>query len=72
MLDLSLDQRGLLDYLADRVRELVMASGKAMGDDASNLMAEAEELTALRAGIVNRHLDADLQLQLPLEIKAAA
>ena len=72
MLNLSHDQRGLLDYLADRVRELVIASGEVAGTEASLLMSEAEELTALRAGIVNRFRDADAQLQLPLDIKAAA
>ena len=71
-LNLSHDQRGLLDYLADRVRELVIASGEVAGTEASLLMSEAEELTALRAGIVNRFRDADAQLQLPLDIKAAA
>jgi hypothetical protein len=72
ILNLSHDQRGLLDYLADRVRELVIASGEVAGTEASLLMSEAEELTALRAGIVNRFRDADAQLQLPLDIKAAA
>ena len=72
MLNLSHDQRGLLDYLADRVRELVIASGEVAGTEASLLMSEAEELTSLHAGIVNRFRDADAQLQLPLDIKAAA
>lgn len=72
MLNLSHDQRGLLDYLADRVRELVIAAGEVAGAEASRLMSEAEELTALRAGIVNRCRDAEAQLQLPLDIKAAA
>jgi hypothetical protein len=72
MLNLSHDQRGLLDYLADRVRELVAAANAAGGAVASNLLAEAEELTALRAGIVDRYRHADTQLQLPLDVKAAA
>lgn len=72
MLNLSHDQRGLLDYLAERVRELVAAAHTSTGIAASHLMAEAEELTALRAGIVDRHRQGDTQLQLPLEIKAAA
>jgi len=72
MLNLSHDQRGLLDYLAERVRELVATAHTTSGTVASSLMAEAEELTALRAGIVDRYRDADAQLQLPLEIKAAA
>lgn len=72
ILNLSHDQRGLLDYLADRVRELVIASGEVAGTEASLLMSEAEELTSLHAGIVNRFRDADAQLQLPLDIKAAA
>jgi hypothetical protein len=72
MLNLSHEQRGLLDYLAERVRELVATAHTTSGTVASSLMAEAEELTALRAGIVDRYRDADAQLQLPLEIKAAA
>jgi hypothetical protein len=71
MLNITNDQRGLLDYLADRVRELV-ANANTAGADASRLMAEAEELTALRAGIVERHRVAEHQLQLPLDVKVAA
>ncbi len=74
MLILTHDQRGLLDYLADQVRELVTAAGESVGDTASNLMAEAEELTAIRAAIVNRTRvpEPELQMQLPLELKDAA
>ena len=73
MLNLNHDQRGLLDYLAERVRELVAAASTA-GLNASRIMAEAEELTALRASIVERYRDVETseQLQLPLEVKAAA
>ncbi|MBY0510616.1 MAG: hypothetical protein K2P94_10765 [Rhodospirillaceae bacterium] len=71
MLNLTHDQRALLDYLADQVRDLVAAANTA-GANASGLMAEAEELTALRAGIVDRYRASEDQLQLPLEIKAAA
>lgn len=71
---LTEDQRGLLDYLADQVRELVTAAGKAVGNAASNLMAEAEELTAIRARIVDRTRapKTELQMKLPLELKDAA
>ena len=74
MLNLNQDQRGLLDYLGERVRELVAAANNTFGVQASNLLAEAEELTALRAAIVDRYRDTETvsQLQLPLEIKAAA
>jgi hypothetical protein len=72
MLNLSHDRRGLLDYLNEQVRDLVRAATAADAAVAANLIAEAEELTALRAGIVNRYRDADTQLQLPLEVKAAA
>lgn len=74
MLNLTQDQRGLLDYLADRVRELITAAGESVGDAASNLIAEAEELTAIRAHIVNRTRvpEQELQMQLPLELKDAA
>ncbi len=74
MLNLTDDQRGLLDYLAEQVRELVAHARKSVGDTASALMAEAEELTAIRVGIVNRTRVAEpaLQMQLPLELKDAA
>jgi hypothetical protein len=71
MLNLTHDQRGLLDYLANQVRDLVAAANTA-GAHASVLMAEAEELTALRAGIVDRYRASEDQLQLPLDVKAAA
>ena len=74
MLNLTHDQRGLLDYLADSVRELVASARDSVGDAASALMAEAEELTAIRAGIVSRTraTEPELQMQLPLELKDAA
>jgi len=71
MLNLNQDQRALLDYLADQVRDLVAAANTA-GTHASDLMAEAEELTKLRAGIVDRYRASEDQLQLPLDIKVAA
>ena len=74
MLNLTHDQRGLLDYLADSVRDLVTTARESVGETASALMAEAEELTAIRARIVNRTRAAepDAQMQLPLELKDAA
>lgn len=66
MLNISNDQRGLLDYLADRVRELVSEANQP-GSDATTLLTEAEELTAIRGAIIDRHSATDEQLQLPLQ-----
>ena len=73
MLTLTHDQRGLLDYLATRVHELAMAANDK-GPEAQALLGEADELRAIRAGIIRRFeaADAALQLQLPLDIKQAA
>ncbi len=73
MLNLSQDQRGLLDFLADRVRELVASANQTAGVDAATLLAEAEELTAIRGAIVDRYsADCATQLHLPLDVKQAA
>ncbi len=74
MTNLNDDQRGLVEYLADRVRELVATARDAGVTQIPVLIAEAEELTAIRTSILARHhgLDAITQLQLPLEIKKAA
>ena len=74
MLILSQDQRGLLDYLSDRVRELIAQAKDAAGPATVHLLAEAEELSAIRSRIVARNRDSETsaQMQLPLELKEAA
>jgi len=74
MLTLTQDQRGLLDFLAERVHELSAAASESVGAEASELMAEAEEMTALRARLVVRARAAEqaAQLQLPFEMRKAA
>jgi len=74
MLTLTDDQRGLLDYLAEQVHELSATAHVVGGERASNLMAEAEELTSIRARIITRAhgVEAAAQMQLPLDIKRAA
>jgi len=74
LLILNHDQRGLLDYLSDRVRELIARAQDAAGPATAHLLAEAEELSAIRAGIVARSRDPETaaQMQLPLELKEAA
>jgi len=74
LLILNHDQRGLVDYLSDRVRELIAAARAATGTAMIDLLAEAEELSAIRARIVGRHRDAETasQMQLPLALKEAA
>src|SRR5262245_27519265 len=59
---------GLLDYLAERAHELAEAARDLTGLQARGLLAEAEELMAIRSSIINR----GAQLQLPLEVKKAA
>ncbi len=73
MLTLTHDQRGLLEYLANRVHELSIAATTAP-DQTVALQAEADELRAIRARIVSRFeaAEAALQLQLPLDAKRAA
>jgi hypothetical protein len=74
MLTLTLDQRGLLDFLAEQVHELSAAAFDSVGIAALELMAEAEELTALRARLVERAhaVEASAQLQLPFDMRQAA
>ncbi len=74
MLILNHEQRGLVDYLSDRVRELVAAAQDAAGPSTESLLAEAEELSAIRGRIVDRNRDPETaaQMQLPLELKEAA
>jgi len=68
------DQRGLVDYLSDSVRELVAAAQDAAAPSTESLLAEAEELSAIRSRIVDRNRDPETaaQMQLPLELKEAA
>lgn len=74
MLTLSQDQRGLLEYLADKVHELTITASTAAGASADDLMLEAEELAAIRKAIIARAQVAEeaAQLQLPLDMKKAA
>ena len=74
MENLSRDQRALMDYLADRVADLVRDARACGGFKAGNFLAEAEELAALRAGIATRHRNAESapELQLSLDIRHAA
>jgi len=74
MLNLTHDQRSLLDFLAENVRELLAAAQASASSRNPHLVAEAEELTAIRARLVNRlsGTEPESQLQLPLEMKEAA
>ena len=74
MLTLTHDQRGLLDYLADKVHELTASAGKTTGIEAADLMLEAEELTAIRGRIIDRvHAGENAaQMQLPFNLRKAA
>jgi hypothetical protein len=74
MLNLTHDQRSLLDFLAENVRELLAAAQASASSRNPYLVAEAEELTAIRARLVNRlsGTEPESQLQLPLEMKEAA
>jgi hypothetical protein len=68
------NQAGLLAYLAEKAHELVLSARTARPAQAAPLMAEAEELMAIRSAIIHRGrlAGADTQLQLPLEVKRAA
>jgi len=74
MLTLTDDQRGLIDYLADKVHELTASATGTTGVEATDLMREAQELTAIRGSIIDRAHAAEnaAQLQLPLELRKAA
>jgi hypothetical protein len=71
LLILNHDQRGLVDYLSERVRDLVATARETTGNALIDLLAEAEELSAIRAGIVGRNRDSKTaaQMQLPLELE---
>ena len=65
------DRQALLSFLAE---DSLAALSRSIGADASiaeMLMEEAEELMAIRLNILRRQ-DPEAQLELPLEVKAAA
>ena len=66
---MSQDRHALLHFLADETHAVLV---RAHGADApAVLLAEAEELMAIRLNILRRQ-DNEAQLELPLEMKAAA
>ena len=68
MFDANNTQKGLLAYLADAAHELATAARTTTGNHSAALMAEAEELMAIRSNIIHR----GAQLELPLEVRKAA
>jgi hypothetical protein len=65
------DRISLLNFLADETHAALVRA-QNMGTPAmSTLLNEAEELMAIRLNILRRQ-DNEAQLELPLEIKAAA
>ena len=56
------------------MRELIAQAKDAAGPATVHLLAEAEELSAIRSRIVARNRDSETsaQMQLPLELKEAA
>jgi len=64
----------LVKFLADTAHELSAQARHASSDTASLLKAEAEELMAIRANLLDRHWSHEQasQMTLPLDVKAAA
>jgi hypothetical protein len=62
------NQKGLLIYLAERAHELATLARAAEAPEAAAMIAEAEELMAIRSSIISR----GAQFELPLEVQEAA
>lgn len=66
--------KDLIRFLGESAQELSMRATLATSSRAAEMIAEAEELLALRSKLLQRLWDAELsaQLPLPLSIKEAA
>jgi hypothetical protein len=62
------NQKGLLIYLSERAHELANLARAAEATKAAAMIAEAEELMAIRSSIISR----GAQFELPLEVQEAA
>jgi len=71
---LSESQKDLLAFLAESANELAAKAHWASASDSRQLIAEAEELMAIRTNILNRHWEAAKanQFELPFAFKQAA
>jgi hypothetical protein len=58
----------LIRFLGESAQELTARAVLASSDTASGLIAEAEELMALRSKLLQRLWDAELSAQLPLHL----
>ncbi len=65
------DRHALLSFLADETHNALVRAHRAGTSSTAMLLNEAEELMAIRLHILRRQ-DNEAQLELPLEIKAAA
>lgn len=65
------DRHALLSFLADETHSALVRAHRAGTSSTAMLLNEAEELMAIRLHILRRQ-DNEAQLELPLEIKAAA
>lgn len=65
------DRHALLSFLADETHAALLRAQHAGAPPTSMLLDEAEELMAIRMNILRRQ-DNEAQLELPLDIKAAA
>lgn len=65
------DRENLLSYLAEEILAVQSRALLARASDSYALITEADELMAIRLNILRRQ-DNEAQLELPLNIKAAA
>ena len=65
------DRHALLSFLADETHAALLRAQRAGAPAIAILIDEAEELMAIRLNILRRQ-DNEAQLELPLDIKAAA
>lgn len=68
---MSHDRHALLTFLADETHATLLRAQRAETPAMTTLLNEAEELMAIRLNILRRQ-DNEAQLELPLDIKAAA
>lgn len=65
------DRHALLSFLADETHAALLRAHRAGAARTAVLLNEAEELMAIRLHILRRQ-DNEAQLELPLDLKAAA
>lgn len=65
------DRHALLSFLADETHAILVRAHTGGAPATATLLNEAEELMAIRLNILRRQ-DNEAQLELPLDIKAAA